>query len=233
LLNFPKDIFPKNRKEQKHRDEIELQKRDKFQETILKNSKNNYEIPNIQKLSLDVFPISQKFSCYSSMPYGIFSTIGESGCGPLTVEYALRLLGFSISLEEIVAECLEKSYRGYLYNEKDEIIDGSGTNYTLFSNVATELTNLDEILTFLEKGCPITILIQNSVYHNDEKRKGNHFITLIGIDADKNAILMDGNKITDINDPSTALVRMHFNQMIVGLRGAWAWEKEKIKNFIV
>ena len=233
MLNFPKDIIPKNREEREHIDKMELQKRDKFQETILKNSKNNYRIHNILKLPLDVFPISQKFSSYSSMPYGIFSTIGEAGCGPLAVEYALRLLGFSVSLEEIVAECLEKSYRGYLYNEKEEIIDGSGTKYTLFSNVATELTNLDEILTFLEIGCPITILIQNSVYHNDENRKGNHFITLIGIDSDKNAVFMDGNKITDINNSSTALVRKPFNQMLLGFRGAWAWEKEKIKNLIV
>ena len=232
MLNFPKDIIPKNREERKYIDEIELQKRDKFQETILKNLKNNYKVLNIEILPLNVFPISQKFSGYSSMPYGMFATIGEAGCGPLAVEYALRLLDFSISLEEIVSECLEKSYRGYIYNEKEEIIDGSGTKYTLFSNIATELTNLDEILTFLEKGCPITILIQNSVYHNDENRKGNHFVTLIGIDSDKNAILMDGNKITDENDSSTALVRKPFNQMLLGLRGAWAWEKEKIKNFI-
>lgn len=233
MLNFPKDIIPKDREERKHIDEVELQKRDNFQETILKNSENNYKVPNIQKLPLNIFPISQRFSCYSSMPYDIFSTISEAGCGPLAVEYALRLLGFSISLEEIVSECLEKSYRGYIYNEKEEIIDGSGTKYTLFSNVATELKNLDEILTFLEKGCPITILIQNSVYHNDENRKGNHFITLIGIDSDKNAILMDGNKITYGNDSSTALVRKPFKQMLLGLRGAWAWEKEKIKNFIM
>lgn len=233
MLNFPKDIIPKNRAERKYIDYIELQKREKFQETILKDIKKDYKVSTIEKLPLNVFPISQKFSCYSSLPYGIFSTIGEAGCGPLAVEYALRLLGFSFSLEEIVLECLEKSYRGYIYDENEEIIDGSGTKYSLFSNVATELTNLDELLTFLQKGCPITILIQNNIYHCDENRKGNHFVTLIGIDSMENAILMDGNKIIDMDNPSTALIRKPFNEILLGLRGAWAWEKEKIKNLIV
>ena len=232
-MNFPKDIIPRNREERKYIDEMELQKRDRFQETILKNMKHNYKVSTIQKLPLNVFPLSQKYSTYSNLPYGIFSTIGQAGCGPLAVEYALRLLGFTFNFEDIISECIEKSYRGYIYNDNEEIIDASGTKYSLFSNIATELVNLDEILTFLKKGCPITILIQNSVYHNDENRAGNHFVTLIGIDASKNAILMDGNKVTDENNPSTALIRKPFNEMLLGLRGAWAWEKDKVKNFIM
>jgi hypothetical protein len=233
MLNFPQDIIPKNKEEREHIDEIELRKRDEFQNTILKDIKYLSNVHTIQKLPLNIFPISQKFSCYSSLPYGIFSTIGQAGCGPLAVEYALRLLGFSVDFQEIISECLEKSYRGYVYNENEEIIDGSGTKYSLFRNIATELTNLDEILLFLEKGCPITLLIQNSVYRDDKNCIGNHFVTLIGIDPNKNAILMDGNKITDNNDPSTALIRKPFDKMILGLRGAWAWEKQKVKNFIV
>lgn len=231
-MNFPKDIIPKNREERKYIDEVELQKRDKFQETILRDMEHDYNVSPIQKLPLNVFPLSQRYSPYADLPYGKISTIGQAGCGPLAVEYALRLLGFTFNFEDVVSECVEKNYRGYLYNDNEEIIDGSGTKYSLFSNVATELSNLDEILLFLEKGCPITVLIQNSIYHDDENRKGNHFITLIGIDESKNAILMDGNKITDKDNSSTALVRKPFNKMLLGLRGAWAWEKEKSKNLI-
>ena len=43
---------------------------------------------------------------------------------------------------------------------------------------------------------------------------------------------MDGNKITDNSNPSTALVRKPFTKILLGLRGAWAWEKEKLKNLI-
>lgn len=232
-MNFPKNIIPKNKEERKYIDKLELQKRDKFQETILKNMKHNYKVSTIEKLPLNVFPLSQKYSPYSNLPYGKISTIGQAGCGPLAVEYALRLLGFTFNFEDIISECVKKDYRGYIYNDNEEIIDSSGTKYSLFSNVATELSSIDEILLFLEKGCPITILIQNNIYHDDENRKGNHFVTLVGIDSSKNAILMDGNKITDKNNSFTALVRKPFNKMLLGLRGAWAWEKEKIKNFIV
>lgn len=228
-MNFPKSSIPKSRKERKYIDKLELKKRDKFQKTILENMKYNYKFSIINKLPLNIFPISQKYSPYSNLPYGKISTIGQSGCGPLAVEYALRLLGFSFNFEDIVSECVEKGYRGYVYNENNEIIDGCGTKYSLFSNIATELYNLDDILYFLEKGCPITILIQNSIYHNNKSRNGNHFVTLIGIDSFQNAILMDGNKITDVNIPSDALVRKPFSQLLLGLRGAWAWEKEKIK----
>lgn len=231
-MNFPKDIIPRSREEWKFIDELELLKRRKFHETILKNISHNYKVSTIEKLPLNVFPLSQKNSCYSNLPYGNFSTIGQAGCGPLAVEYSLRLLGFTFKFEDIISECVEKGYRGYIYNENNEIIDGSGTKYSLFSNIATELFSLDEILYFLEKGCPITILIQNSVYHDDINRNGNHFVTLIGIDSLKNAIIMDGNRITDSNNPSVALVRKPFYNILLGLKGAWAWEKEKTKNLI-
>ena len=231
-MNFPESTIPQNREERKYIDKLELLKRDKFHETILENVKHNYKFSTIEKLPLNVFPLSQKCSQYSNLPYGKISTIGQAGCGPLAVEYALRLLGFSFNFKDIISECVEKNYRGYIYNDNNEIIDGSGTKYSLFSNIATELYNLDEILYFLEKGCPITILIQNSIYHDDENRSGNHFVTLVGIDYSQNAILMDGNKITDNNNPSTALVRKPFSKILLGLRGAWAWEKEKIKNLI-
>ena len=231
-MNFPQNIVPRNSRERKYINTLEFHKRENFHKTILENMKHTHITSPIEKLPLNVFPISQKYSQYSNLPYGKISTIGQAGCGPLAVEYALRLLGFTFNFKDIVSECVDKNYRDYIYNDNDEIIDGSGTKYSLFSNIATELYNLDELLYFLEKGCPITILIQNSIYHDYENRSGNHFVTLIGIDSSQNAILMDGNKITDNSNPSTALVRKNFTKMLLGLRGAWAWEKEKIKNLI-
>ena len=232
MINFPKDQSPKNRIERIEHDKKELKKRDEFQMNILNDMKHNYEIPVVQKLPLDVYPIAQKCSKYSKLPYGLISTVQNAGCGPLAVEYALRLIGFQIDFVSVLNECVIKGYRGYIRDEEDKIIDGLGTKYSLFSNIATELTNLEDILSFLQKGVPITILIQNSVYHNDEKRKGNHFITLVGVDKEKNAILMDGYRIETENDLSNALVRKTFEEMLLGLRGAWAWESEKVKIYL-
>ncbi len=232
MLHFPQDIIPKNREEREHIDSIAIQRRDMFQATILKDRKKAYTIPIVQKLPLDIFPISQQFSGYSFLPYGLFGTIGQAGCGPLAVEYAFRLLGFSVDLEEIVSECVEKGYRGYIYDDDNNIVDGSGTKYALFSNIATELSNLEEIIRFLEKGCPITVLIQNDVYNDDENRTGNHFVTLVGIDSCQNAILMDGNTIIHHANPYAALQRRPFHEMLLGLKGAWAWEKEKVKAYL-
>lgn len=232
MINFPKDQSPKNRDERIEHDKKELKKRDEFQMNILNDMKHNYEIPVVQKLPLDVYPIAQKCSKYSKLPYGLISTVQNAGCGPLAVEYALRLIGFQIDFVSVLNECVIKGYRGYIRDEEDKIIDGLGTKYSLFSNLAVELKNLDDILVFLKKGVPITILIQNSVYHNDEKRKGNHFITLVGVDKEKNAILMDGYRIETENDLSNALVRKTFEEMLLGLRGAWAWESEKVKIYL-
>ena len=232
MINFPKDQSPKNRIERIEHDKKELKKRDEFQMNILNDMKHNYEIPVVQKLPLDVYPIAQKCSKYSKLPYGLISTVQNAGCGPLAVEYALRLIGFQIDFVSVLNECVIKGYRGYIRDEEDKIIDGLGTKYSLFSNLAVELKNLDDILVFLKKGVPITILIQNSVYHNDEKRKGNHFITLVGVDKEKNAILMDGYRIETENDLSNALVRKTFEEMLLGLRGAWAWESEKVKIYL-
>ena len=232
MINFPKDQSPKNRDERIEHDKNELQKRDDFQTNILNDMKYGFEIPIVQKLPLDVYPIAQKCSKYSKLPYGLINTVGNAGCGPLAVEYALRLIGYDINFISILNECVIKGYRGYIRDDQDKIIDGLGTKYSLFSNIATELTNLEDILSFLQKGVPITILIQNSVYHNDKERKGNHFITLVGVDKEKNALLMDGYQIEDENDLSKGLVRKTFEEMLIGLRGAWAWENEKVKIYL-
>ena len=228
MLNFPKNqTSPKNQAERKVLDKIEKERRDLFQAKILQDMKEDFEVPVITPITTTIFPISQKFSDYSNLSYGKVSTVAEAGCGPLNVEYAFRLMGFSIDFEEILKECVEKGYRAYIYNEDDEIIDGAGTEYALFTNLANELQGVSQIITFLKKGCPITVLINNAIYHNDKNRKGNHFITLIGIDKWGNAILMDGNLIK--NDISAALVNKPFKDTLFGLRGAWAWEKEKVK----
>lgn len=232
MLNFPKDIIPKSREERKQIDKSELEKRDLFQQSILNNVDKLENIPTIRKLPTYIVPLSQKYSRYSSLPYGKISNIKDAGCGILAVEYALRLLGFNVDFEKLVNETVNKGYRGYIRNDNDEIIEGNGTKYSLFNNLAIELTNINEIFNYLEKGCPITILIQNSIYHNDRKRTGSHFITLIGTDRNEDAILMDGNKMENTYNSTSAIVRMNFRQMLLGLRGAWAWEKEKVMTYL-
>ena len=231
-MNFPKAEIPKSKEERKEIDRRELDKRDLFQKKMLQDMKEHFEIPTVTKLPKDIFPYSQKFSVYSTMPYGAYGTISSAGCGPLAVEFAARLLGINVEFVDIISQCVIKGYRGYLYDEQDNIIDGSGTKYSLFSNIATEVEDLNQLMEFIKHGCPITLLIQNSVYHDDDNRKGNHFITLIGIDEEKNAILMDGNLIEDKHNPRVAEVRKDFKEILPGLRGAWAWEKEKVKAYL-
>lgn len=225
MFNFPENNMPKNNIERREYKKREQQKRDIFQQRIAYEIYNISRIPTAEKLPLDVFPISQKKSKYSELKYGEIGTVGNAGCGPLAVEYALRLTGHQTDFEEILNECIAKGYRDYIYDDNNNIIDGNGTTYSLFDNLAIECVNLKEIFYFVKKGFPITLLIQNSIYKNDKKAEGNHFITLVGIDKEKNALLMDGNKIEDESNPSEALVKMAFYDIALAIKGAWAWEK--------
>ena len=186
----------------------------------------NVELPVIQPITT-IYPTSQKFSEYKDLPYGKLGTIGGAGCGPLAIDYALKVLGFSVAFENIVDECVAKGYRAYLFNESDEIIGGAGSEHDLF-DLAKKLESGTEIISALQKSQIVTVLIANAIYTGDESRSGNHFITLIGIDEQENAVFMDGNKIVDPAIPEDALVRKPFRAIASGLRKAWAWDPEKV-----
>lgn len=232
MINFPKCNEEKNKKEREKQEEKEMQKRDKFQKRMIKDLKKNLKIPTIKLLPNDVYPISQKHSEYSKLPYGKIGTIGEAGCGVLAVEYALRLFNIDIDFEALLEECVNKGYRAYIYDENDNIIDGDGTKYTLFDNIAIELKNMKQIFKYAKKGYPITLLIQNKVYDQNSENEWSHFITLIGFDENENAILMDGNKIMDNNKIEDALVIKPYEEIAPGIRGAWAWDKEKVSKYL-
>lgn len=232
-MNFPKNLFvPKTNRERQLIDISIPEKRNKFNAQMLKDLERGFEIPRVEIIPQNVYPYSQKYSNYSYIKYGKIGDIGSAGCGPLAVEYAIRLLGFSVSFEEIVEEIVEKGYRAYIFNDNDEIINGAGTEYSLFDNLATELNNVQELIISIKNGCPVTLLISNAIYHDDDKRKGNHFITIIGIDDEENAILMDGNKIERENDSKSAVTKIKFTKIISGLYGAWYWDKEKVKSYL-
>ena len=233
MFRIPKNArIPKSKKERKEVDVVTLEKLQVFKERA-KEDLNKIKITSISPvIPLDQYPISQKKSVWSDMPYGKASNIADAGCGPLALEYALRANGFNIDFERIVEEVVNKGYRAYIYDEQGLIVDGAGTEYSLFDNLGDRLDNLYQIFDCLSRGSSICILMQNSVYHEDDKRKGNHFITLIGIDDKKNAIFMDGNLIVDNNHPEQALVRKPFEKMALGFKAAWAWNREKLKTFV-
>ena len=230
-MNFPFDLTPSNKHERQIIDEQAIRERDEaeamFADAVNRN--DEFLIPNVQKLPLDVYLISQKHSpSYSSIPYGLYSDIASAGCGPLALEYALRLLGYNVSFEELVEECVKKGYRGYVYDENDKIIDGSGTKYSLFSNLAEEVKSFEAFIDYIERGLPITCLVKNSVYRGPGY-KLNHFITIMGCDGE-NFVLMDGNKIVASNNE--ALIKFPFWKLVPGFRGAWVWKKEKVASFM-
>lgn len=177
MIKFPQNSFvPKNQEEREKADLRDNERVEKFQANLFQEMKGEFKIPRVESANfLSTYPISQKNSIYSNKLYGKVGTVGEAGCGPLAVEYALRTMGFLIRFDEVLKECVDKGYRAYVYDEEDKIIDGSGTEYVLFDNLATELHSFKEIMNSLEKGCPVTVLMNNAVYHDDEKCKGECF----------------------------------------------------------
>ena len=232
MLNFPDISYQKRKEERQKYNYIEEENRKFYHCRMLGELEKNIKIPIAKRLPLDIFPISQKHSSVSNLPYGLIGTVAEAGCGVLAVEYALRLIGIRVDFRDILNECTEKGYRAYIYDEDDQIIDGAGTKTALFYNLAIECKNLFEIIFFLKSGVPMTLLLENSVYRNDPYAKGCHFITLIGSDENQNAIIMDGNKISDEKDPHHAICLIDFRKMIGGLEGAWAWDKDKVLGYL-
>lgn len=225
LKLLPNSHVAKNNQEREAIDKADIEKLDLWQEKFHQEALQMSSIPYIPAITpTNMFPIRQKFSKYSSLPYGKIGNIAEAGCGPLAVEYALRVLGHSYTFEEVIDECVQKGYRAYVYDDLGNVIDGVGSEHALFHNNATTLQGAKDLVKYLQRGCPITLLVNNTIYHNDERRRGNHFVTLIGIDENQNLLIMDGNLITDEKAPSTALVKKNFWKMVNGIRCAWAWE---------
>lgn len=229
MLEIPKNTFiPRNQEERRKIEIEEKKKMDLFQEKIENELGNIKIIPVENVVPNGIFPISQKCSEYSNLPYGKIGTIKSSACGALALEYAFRVNGYNLNFKELIWEIVEKGYRGYIFNDVGKIVDGCGTEYSLFDSVAVRVENLYEIVEHLRTSM-ICILVENEIYHQDETRKGNHFINLIGIDQKQNAIFMDGNQITNNGHPEEAVVKKKFNEIVLGFRCAWVWEKEKMK----
>lgn len=226
MLKFvPNSFVPKSIEERKIVDEAEERQLQLWRQMFFTDAVQMKSIPCIHNIApANIFPISQRFSKYSSLPYGKIGTVADAGCGPLAVEYALRILGYLYPFEEVLDECVRKGYRAYIYDQYGNIIDGEGTEHSLFHNNAIILQGMQELVKYLQRGCPITLLVNNAIYHEDEERKGNHFVTLVGIDEVQNLIIMDGNLIIDENEPSAALVKKKPWKIASGIKCAWAWE---------
>ena len=102
-------------------DEKENYEMDLFQERM-KSDLEKIKIHAIKPIvPKGIFPISQKNSAFSDLPYGKISTVSNAGCGPLAMEYAFRVNGFNVDFEELVNEVSKKGYRGYIYDEAGNI----------------------------------------------------------------------------------------------------------------
>ena len=215
-----------NQKERTRLDIEDKQDIENFKNNIKKELKKIKSIPNINLVvSSNNFPISQKYSIYSNLPYGEIGTIKEAGCGPLALEYALRIQNYNIEFKQIVDECTCKGYRAYIYDNDNNVIDGSGTYNNIFTDIGVKLNTIKEIFEYLKKGSPVTLLIN----YNDTIHKNNHFVTLIGIENEK-LIIMDGNLIED--DEKQSLIKLDFCDNITKVKSAWGYKKEKLEMFI-
>lgn len=232
MLNFPDITYQEEKEVRQKYNRIEEEHRKFYHCKMLSEMEKYIAIPAVRKLPLDRFPISQKHSSFSKLPYGLIGTVADAGCGVLAAEYALRLIDIYIDFRDILNECVRKGYRAYIYDENNKIVDGFGTKTALFDNMAVKCKDLLEIVLFLKSGAPITLLIENSVYNNDPDAKGCHYITLVGVDENENAIIMDGNRISDAQVPLYAFCVIPFMDLLKGLEGAWAWNKDKAKGYL-
>ena len=230
MLDFPQNQFQvKSKKAREELDKTEEIWKKNFQGRLMKSSLG-VEAGIIAPLTETTFPISQKHSAYSDMPYGRKGTVGEGGCGPLAVEYALRLMGLDVTFLDVLEQCDYKGYRAYEFNSRNQIIGACGTEYALFNNLAIEVFSYSEMLRALENGKPVTLLVSNAIYYNDSSRKGNHFVTMIGVGIGEEALIMDGNRIVNSNEE--AKVAIPLKELLPGIKAAWFWEKENVKSYL-
>ena len=146
MLKIPENkLCPRNKEERNSLDKREGGEMDFFQERMGEDLKRVTVRAIAPTVSEAIFPLSQKASEYSDLPYGKMSTVGDAGCGPLAMEYAFRANGFDVNFEELIEEVSDKGYRGYFYDEEGNIVDGCGTEYSLFDNVAERLDDVFQI----------------------------------------------------------------------------------------
>ena len=232
MLEIPmNEKFPKNKEERDRQDFIDDMDLEYFR------AKSKMEIEHlkfhaVEPLTSGIFPISQKVSVFSDLPYGKIGTIGEAGCGPIALEYALRANGIQVDFEELVREIAHKGYRAYLYNIQGNIIDGCGTEYCLFDNFGYRLNSVSQVIRELEAKSMICTLVQNSIYRRNVNAKGRHFVNLIGIDRAQNAIIMDGNLIWDERYPDEAIKKIPVKEFASAIRAAWVWDKRKMEGLV-
>lgn len=229
MLEIPmNERIPKNKEERDRQDFLDdmdleyFRARSKLEMAYLKTYA-------VEPLVHGIFPISQKESEFSELPYGKVGTIGEAGCGPLALEYALRANGIQVDFKELVKEIARKGYRAYMYNKEGAIIDGCGTEYSLFDNFGYRLSCVSQVVRELKNKSMICTLVQNSIYRRNINAKGRHFVNLIGIDKAQNAIIMDGNLIWDERYPKEAINKIPVKEFLSGIRAAWAWDFMKMK----
>lgn len=220
-VNLPKaSVIPKNKEEYEIHSKIEQIKRNSFERQFHESIKSIKNIPEIPQITEEK-PISQKNSEYSNIVYGKAGTIGEGGCGALAIEYALRCIGIKCDFKELIKEIDEQGYRAYKLDEQGSILSGDGTEYEIFEILAKELHSANEIFEYLQQSCPVTALVKNNIYHSDINHKGNHFVTIVGIDKNQNFVITDGN--LDVDKP----VLRKASTMFQAIRGVWGWKKYK------
>lgn len=225
----PKVVVNKN--ERVYRDAQDDIYKDMFSAACKEQFLGKCKIPKIMNLK-ELYPLSQKESLYSQKPYGAIGTIGGAGCALIAFEHALRTLGYEIPFERLIEETVKKGYRAYVFDEQGKITDGDGTEQALFDECARQLMNPCEIISALMRYEVITLLISNATYHNDIKRRGNHFINLLGFDENEQAILVDGNMITNGEDDKS-IVEIPAKHAFTGIKGAWAWNKRDVRRLFI
>ena len=232
MLEIPmNEKFPKNKEERDRLDFLDDMDLEYFRARA-KLEMLHLKTCAVEPLEYRIFPISQKASVFSELPYGRVGTIDEAGCGPLALEYALRVYGMPVDFKELVQEIVRKGYRAYMYDSKGNIIDGCGTEYSLFDNFGYRLYSVNKIIRELKGKSMICTLVQNSIYRRNINAKGRHFINLIGIDRAQNAIIMDGNLIWDERYPDEAIKKIPVKEFLSGVRAAWVWNLRKMEELV-
>lgn len=127
---------------------------------------------------------------------GAVGTVEESACIALVAWQILKYYGIEVSVLELKDLIVEKGYRAWKPI-------GIGGMHVLLDNIIamyrgvkpiedTRLRTVSDVYRELGAGHFVPVLVKNSVYWDDESRKGNHFVLFAAV-KNNEAIVIDSS----------------------------------------
>lgn len=182
-----------------------------FKNSLLNLKASDFESIVVEPLIKVISTIDSRFfvTPLTTIPCGDLeygtTNLRESGCAVFCFQQGLTIHGIFSELDELSEEIAEKGY----YH-----VPSNSTWHCLFDHYGLRrATHYLEIVDALCRDSICTVLVKNSVYHNNPDRDGNHFVNLVGID--ETTICVD--------DPHIGRRFMDFESLLKSVLITWIW----------